>query len=71
MLIFVKNAKNKVSSYLLYRLDHIRIEKQDMFQNNKRMTNNGENICITCYERSKRQNINSESTERQRMGSMT
>ena len=51
------------SIYLLYQMDHIRIEKQDMFQNNKRMSNNGGNICVTCYGRSKRQNINSESTE--------
>lgn len=51
-------------------MDHIRIEKQDMFQNNKRMSNNGGNICVTCYERSKRQNINSESTEAEN-GSMT
>lgn len=59
------------SIYLFYQMDHIRIEKQDIFQNNKRMSNNGENICITVYERSKRQNINSDATERQRMGSMT
>lgn len=49
MLIFVQDAKNKVLFYLPDLSKQIILEqrKQDMFHNNSRINNNGENICPT------------------------